>query len=238
MIHAIILRYLRDERASAMVENVIVLPLIFFVIYFMILASFLMHDMGTIDAAAKRGAIYAAHCICDPNYASVRSMSGGDKGNLDIKDDVKIFVFNGVGKSIKPYRYLFGTRDIEESVKEEVRAILEKTRVPWRKIEIEDINYSNKNMVFYQDVTVSITAKYPLPKFFEVLGLDSKYEYSASAKMTVNDPDEFIRNADLAVDLMVQVDRATGGHLSNATQKVSELADKVLGWLNKFKVDN
>lgn len=229
---------LREERANSMVENIIVLPLIFIVIYFMILGAFLMHDVGTIDAAARRGAIYAAHCLCDPNYDEIRKKSGDAKGNLDIKESVSSFTFTGIGKNIKPYRYLFGTKGVEQQVKDEVSAILEKTRVPWREIEVENISYSNKNMVFYQDVTVTIKAKYPLPKFFEAFGLDSKYEYSASAKMTVNDPDEFIRNTDLAVDLMVQVDQATGGHLSSAMDKVSGLMKKLGDWLNKFKVDN
>ena len=164
MSHIGVFKRLREERANSMVENVIVLPLIFIIIFFLILGSFVMHDRGTIDAAAKRGAIFAAHCICDPNYIRIR---GSEKGDLDIQESKSRFTFTGVGKNIEPYRYLLGSGDLQNQVREEVNAILEKTRVPWRKIEIEDIVFNNKNMVFYQDVTVTIKARYPLPKIFE-----------------------------------------------------------------------
>ena len=232
------MRCLCKEDANALVENVIVLPLIFIVIYFMIMTCFVMHDRSTLDAAAKRGAIYAAHCICNPNYATILSKSGSSKGNLDVKEGIESFTFTGVGGKIKPYRYIFTTSNLNGQVQEEVRAILEQTRIPWRKIDVDDIRYTNINKIYYQDVTVSISARYPLPRFFGAFGLDTEYEYKVSAGMTVNDPDEFIRNADLVVDLIVEIDHRTGGHLSNALDKVKSMGSKVGEWLEKFKVVN
>ena len=65
------IKKLKSEEANSMVENVIILPLIFIILYAIILTCFIIHDRATLDGAAKRGALYAAHCISDPNYDDI-----------------------------------------------------------------------------------------------------------------------------------------------------------------------
>ena len=95
---------IKDESAGVMVENVIVLPLVFVIIIFMIVSAFLVHDRVTIETAARRGATYASHCIADPNYATLV----GQSGELDFSKSVENISFSSVGKNIKAYRYLTG----------------------------------------------------------------------------------------------------------------------------------
>ena len=52
--------------------------------------------------------------------------------------------------------------------------------------------------------------------------------------MAVNDPDEFIRNADLVVDMIIQIDSKTGGHISNAVGKVKGTIEKLTTKLKKW----
>lgn len=227
---------LKNEEANSLVENVIILPLIFIIIYAMILTCFIVHDRSTLDAAAKRGAIYAAHCISDPNYATILEKSGNKKGTLDtsinITQENAQFSFTGVGRNIQPYRYITSSSaNIGENVKSEVENIVNNTRIPWRELDVDDIQYSCTNKVFYQDITVTLKANYPIPKFFAAFGMETDYEYTVSAKMTVNDPDEFIRNADMVVDLIVDIDSATGGNLEKAKNKISDIASKIVDWL-------
>ena len=227
---------LKNEEANSMVENVIILPLIFIIIYAMILTCFIVHDRSTVEAAAKRGAIYAAHCISDPNYSTILEKSGSSKGtldtNIDISDGTSEFSFIGMGKNIQPYRYLTSSSThIQGKVTTEVENIVNNTRIPWRTLNVDDIQFTCANKLYYQDVTVTVKADYPIPKFFGAFGMDTEYEYSVSAKMTVNDPDEFIRNADMVVDLITDVDNATGNHISNALEKISDLASKLVDWL-------
>lgn len=239
MVH--IIKKLRNEDANVIVENVIIMPLIFIIIYSLIMNCFVIHDKSTLQAAAKRGAIYAAHCISDPNYENILRASGSEKGVLDtsvnLKEEGVEFSFSGMGDNIEAYRYLTGsTTEIDTQVEKEIRAIIDKTRIPWREINVGDIEYTCKNMFLYQDVTVKLNADYPIPKFFSEYGMDSEYEFSVTAKMTVNDPDEFIRNADMAVDLIVEIDNATtGGKLQQTAQKaigkISDLATKLLDWI-------
>lgn len=134
---------IKSEDANALIENVIVLPLIFIVIYALILMCFIIHDRSTVESAAKRGAIYAAHCISDPNYESILRSSSSEIGALDtsinatVGDGSEKYSFAGIKKNIHPYRYLFGGgTKIDEQVNREVREIIDKTRIKWRDLKV------------------------------------------------------------------------------------------------------
>lgn len=229
----ILLKRIKSEDANTLVENVILMPLIFIIIFGLIMTCFVLHDRTTVEAAAKRGAIYAAHCISDPNYTSILSQSGNKAGSLDTSiTSTSDIHFKGVGKNIQPYRYIVNkSQKINEDVVSEVKKIVQKTNIPWRELDVDSVKYKCVNKVFYQDVTVTLKAEYPLPQIFGAFGLETKYEYSVSAKMAVNDPDEFIRNADLVVDTITRIDNVTGNHLESVKEKITTLASKILDWI-------
>lgn len=226
-------RNLKSERANSLVENVIILPLIFIIIYYLILMTFVLHDRSTLDSAAKRGTIYAARCISDPNYTSILQKSGHEQGTLDTNAaQFTDTSFSEVGNHIKPYRYLrMDVSDIRDATISEVNNAIRKTKIPWREIETGDIVVDIENKIIYQNVKVSITAKYPLPEVFGAFGLPTQYEYIAEAQTTVNDPDEFIRNVDLIIDTVVEIDSKTGGNISKITEKISGMAVKLKDFL-------
>lgn len=224
----------KSRNGNTLLENVIILPLIFIIIYALLMTAFVMHDRSTLEAAAKRGAIYAAHIICNPNYDSILSGSGNQQGKLDTSvEAASQLSFSGIGHNIQPYRYITGStkQNLESKVKQEVMAIVQETKIPWRELDTETITCETRNYIIYQDVTVSIDGKYPIPKFFEIIGLDNQFTYTVSARMTVNDPDEFLRNADLVVDTITRIDKASGGGLHDIADKISALAQKLLEWI-------
>ena len=228
---------IKERDANSIVEYVIILPLIFIIVYALIVLGFMLHDKSTIDAAAKRGAIFAAHCISDSKYLTIIRNSGTDSGALDLSVDISDsgnqFVFTGCSKKIQAYRYLKPSGGIkEDDVKNEVENIINETRIPWRTVEVDSVDYKYKNSVICQEVTVICTAVYEMPDVFSIIGLDEDITYTAEAKMAVNDPDEFIRNADLVVDLLTEIDNATGNHGEKAIEKISGLASKLLEWLD------
>ena len=222
------LKKIKDESAGVMVENVIVLPLVFVIIIFMIISAFLVHDRVTIETAARRGATYASHCIADPNYASLV----GQSGELDFSKSVENISFSSVGKNIKAYRYLTGGASVQAVVENEVKQIVNKTRVNWISQESITVTCSQDNKIIYQDVCVKVTSTYHLPGWIEWFGLESEYKVETEARLAAVDPDEFIRNADLVVDLISQVDDATGGHIGKALDSISSMASKLLDWIN------
>lgn len=224
---------LKSENANSLVENVIVLPLIFIIIYFFILMAFIIHDRATLDAAAKRGTVYAARCISDPSYTSILQKSGHEKGSLDTNvEELTDSSFYGVGNNIDPYRYLaMDASTIRSATVAEVYGIIEKTKIPWRDIQTGDINVDIENKIIYQNVNVSITAKYPLPALFGSFGLPTEFEYTVEAQTAVNDPDEFIRNVDLIIDTCIAIDQQTGGNISKITSKIGDMAAKLKEYL-------
>ena len=221
-------RRIKDETAGAMVENVIVLPLVFVIIIFMIVSAFLIHDRTTIEAAAKRGAIYASHCISDPNYASLV----GQSGDLDFSRSPESINFASVGQNIDAYRYIVGGASVQNVVEEEVKKIVDKTRIHWIPQENIDVKCDQENKIIYQNVAVTVTATYHLPSWFRWFGLETEYKVETVARLAAVDPDEFIRNADLVVDLVTQVDTATGGHIAKALDTIGGIAAKLLDWIN------
>ena len=232
-----IYKKLRSEKANTLIENVIILPLIIIVIYFMILASFVIHDHSTLDAAAKRGTIYAARCVSDPNYPMILQQSGHQSGTLDTNvTALTADSFNGVGDNIKPYRYLvMNTADIRDDTVNEVYNIIQQTKIPWREIETGDIVVKIDNKIIYQNVEVSITARYPLPQIFGNFGLPTEFNYTVSAVTAVNDPDEFIRNVDLIVDVCAAIDQKTGGNIQKVLAKLNDMGTKLTQFLSGEK---
>lgn len=233
-----LIQFIKREDASVVVENVIVLPLIFIVIFAFIMTAFIMHDRATLDAAAKRGAIYAAHCISDPNYANILAASGNQAtADPDISKNVDGFEFGSpakIGRNIKPYRYFTGSTTKQgDAVEKEVKRIVDSTSLKFfGELDMDKITYTNKNMVFYQYINVSIDAGYPLPKLFSAFGMPEEYTYTVNATMTVNDPDEFIRNADFVLDIINQLTHGKfGEEMDKVQSKISDIASKISDWI-------
>ena len=219
---------MNQETGGAMVENVVVLPLVFVVIIFMIMSAFLIHDRTTLETAARRGATYAAHCIADPNYATLV----GHSGELDMSAAPNESAFASIGKNVKAYRYIGRGPNVSSDVEKEVKKIIQNTRINWVAQDNITVECRQENKIIYQDVTVTVRAQYHVPKWFELFGLESDYTIEAEAKITAVDPDEFIRNVDLVVDLIVKVDGLTGGNLQKVADKIAVIGNKLLDWVN------
>ena len=92
-----------------------------------------------------------------------------------------------------------------------------------------------KNVVIYMEVTVTASASYGLPEIFGEFGLPTEYKIESRAVRSVNDPDEFIRNADLARDVVGDVLKKTGldSKLEEIKKTVTERFEKIKDFKNK-----
>lgn len=221
------LKKIEDESAGVMVENVIVFPLVFVVIIFMIISAFLLYDRVVIETAARRGATYASHCVADPHYATLV----GQSGDLDFSKSVESLNFSSVGKDIQPYRYLSGGMSVQSVVETEVKKIINKSRINWVPQENVTVLCTQENKIIYQDVCVKVTSTYNLPGWLDWFGLETKYKIETEARLAAVDPDEFIRNADLVVDIITSIDDATGNHVNGVLDKITNLGSKLINWL-------
>lgn len=223
------------NKGNVIFEAVIILPIVFIVIFALFLLGFRLHEQTTLDGAAKRGVIYASKIIADPQYRTVTSAS-----SVDGKDIVDLNSENGdftKMDDIQPYRYFSWNIDDEKNAVENyVSDVIKKSNIGWDDIENVKITYDQKNYVIYQEVSLKITASYELPAIFGNFGLPTHYDIESRAVMAVNDPDEFIRNADLARDIVDNVLVATGADkkIDSVKEKVSSVFGKIIEYKNKL----
>lgn len=228
---------LLSENANAVVEYIIVLPIVLLVLCTIFVVSFVLHDRTTLDEAAQRGVIYGAHLAADPNYDELLASVGNESGSLDLSSESTDFTFTGFGTNIQPYRAFNLTGgNIPNKVERETVKIIEKDRIGWQPLTNTKIKMDNKNYVVYQTITVEASTEYPLPKMFTLLGLPESYKLSSKAIGTVNDTDDFLRNADLALDVVLVVDeKLTGGNLNDLLtgigDKITSFTEKISGFL-------
>ena len=147
----------------SIVEYVIVFPLFLIILFSILVLCFVLHDRATVDGAVKRGTIYAARCIADPNYEYILEKSGNVPGSTDVSSNVTGFTFTNVGKNIQPYRYITNSteKNLSQKTEAEIKSIIEATRIPWRSIDIFDIGVTTTNKLYYQEITVTVSVRTP-----------------------------------------------------------------------------
>lgn len=231
-----ILAFFKSEKANAVLEYTIIFPIILLILCTIFVVSFVLHERTTMESAAQRGVVYGARIVADPNYLKLINEAGNKAGSLDL-DCNNEFNFTGCGTDIEPYRaFNLSKNDLQVPVSSEVTEMINQTRLGWTPFKDINVTCDKTNVIVYQDVKVTITAKYPLPKFFEVIGLPAEYQLQTKAMMTVNDPDDFVRNADFAVDMVMEIDEkffnGRGGEMAGKIgEKIQEFSDKIGGFL-------
>lgn len=229
---------LKETKASLILEATIILPVIFIILFALLFMGFIQHEQATIDGAAKRGALYASKVFADPAYTKViaDAKGNGSQDAADLISDSR-FSFSGAGRDIQPYRYfLQSSAAIEQASVAETETIIQNSNTGLHDIDVNNIHCTVKNYVFYQEITVTVTSTFHLPKIFGVVGLPTDYDLNTRAVMTVNDPDEFIRNTDFAKDLIREVLEQTGldKKIEGLEKKVSESLQKIVDFKNKI----
>lgn len=229
-----------EERgAYALLENLIVMPVVFLILFALLFAGCMLHAQCTIESAARRGVLYAAKLIADPQYQKITAgavdKSKGDLNELSSED----FDFTRI-EHYEPYRYLpflsssfsfHGTTSIETNAQEYVRSILDQNITWMFTIDPDQIVCNADNYVISQEVSVKIKASYHMPRIFHYLGLPDTYDLYAGAVVSVSDPDEFIRNVDFASDLIRDIADTLGitEAISKPVSKLMNFAKKVFG---------
>lgn len=223
----------RAEDGYALVENILVLPVVFLVLFALIFAGCMLHAQCTIDSAARRGARYAAKLICDPQYKKIVAPAS-DEGAGDLTDLAsKTFDFTGI-EHYEPYRYIpllssyfsgSGGSEIEKAGQAYAEKIIKQNTTWMFAIDTDSIVCDAKNYLISQSVDIKITAVYHMPKVFRLLGLPEEFKLAAEDKITVSDQDEFIRNVDFADDLMTRF---------GLKEKLAEPLSKLMNYAKKL----
>ncbi len=190
-------------RGSATIEYVIVFPVVLLVIFALFYLGFVLHQRTVLDSAVSRGTVYAARLLSDPQYTSITDSAGGNGDALDFSSGE--YNFN-ISFDIQPYRYIlnYSGKNYREKVENKVRSIIAANSI-WGLSSNVAVDYHYQNFVLYQQITITAEQTYPLPKILALVGVDPELKLKAQSVQAVTDPDEFIRNVDLAIDVVKQV---------------------------------
>jgi hypothetical protein len=201
-----------EKGAATLLEYTIVLPIAFAIVFMLIFVGFTMHQKAVMEAATQRSAIYVARTITDPSYEKIVSTDG----TKDANDILSATITN---ESIvnAPYRYLFtGSGSISDS-ELSVADLIAKNQIF---IDTAPNVTVNKEAGIFTKVVVTATQEYEIPKLINGLDLPSILTIETQSVVYVNQPAEFIRNADYITDIVVDV---TGPIVDKITSVVSKI---------------
>lgn len=204
---------------SMVVEASLVFPIVFLVIIAVIYFCMIIYQKAYIqslaDMAVERGAAVWNNPTKDISIGSV-TKSNINSGGL--------------------YWRLFdlSRQDKEERVREYIKERLERYSVFGFTVPPE-VNVKINDHIAYKVLEVSIDAKYKIPVggVLKMFGLSEVYNVSARTSAVINEPAEFIRNTDFALDMEKEFEKNHPDCQKTASSVRSSI-DNVKTKINKF----
>ena len=201
-----------EKGAATLLEYTIVLPIVFAIVFALIFVGFTMHQKAVMEAATQRSAIYVARTITDPSYENIVSTDGKQDAN-----DILSATITQESIVNAPYRYLFsGSGSIPDS-ELSVADLIAKNQIF---IDTAPTVTVKKEAGIFTRVVVTATQEYTVPELIPGLQLPSILTVETQSIVYVNQPAEFIRNADYITDIIVEV---TGPIIDKLTSVVSKI---------------
>lgn len=214
----------RTDRGALIVESAIVFPVMFFVLFFIIFIGNLFYEQARIDDIVMRYAVMGSQCVADPFLYDMEATNA-------VPSDVDSL-------TLEPYRYILGSftdgsisaveDKLSDDVKEEVN---NSSLIFFHNSNANYIGTDNKKIAYFQNyilystfvVQVNYEVKFPI-RFLNDENLTIA-KMSARAEVPVSDTDEFIRNVDMAVDLLED---------TKAGQTIKGIFEKIGSFINSF----
>lgn len=220
-----IIKRMKDENGLVIVEATIVFPVMFFVLFFIIFIGNMYYEQAKVDDIVLRYAVKGAEYVADPDQYAMEIPP------YEVPTEVN-------GLDIEPYRYILGSitegsvSDIEDKISNQVREEINDTSLIFFGNSKANIIGSDneklatfKTYVLYSTFTVQVNYEIKFPIRF--LGDENPTiaRLSSRSEVAVNDAPEFIRNIDMAVDLL---DGTSTG------DTIKSIFDKINGFISQF----
>lgn len=184
--------FMEDTRGDAVVEAAMLFPIIILICAALVLLSVYM----PLRAAMQRSTQYAATAIAtersdtwlrfDPDTLSYYWLDDRDELGNVYSSLIGALVGNG--------------RDDEDNAKQAVLNMENKNILkPSSDLTVE---YGVVNYIVYKEIVVTARRTVPLPLNLTMFGIPKNVELAVTSTAVVQNGDEFIRNMDLAVDVM------------------------------------
>ena len=215
----------KSEKGAIIVEASIVFPVMFFVLLFIIFIGNMYYEQAKVDEIVLKYAVKGAECVADPFLYNMTNGNGVPKKMSDVKD-------------IEPYRYILGSvtegsvSDIEDKISQEVKNEINDTSlVFFGNSKANIIDYDNdkiatfNNYVVYSTFIVQVNYEIKMPIAFLGDDYPTVVKMSSRAEVPVSDAPEFIRNVDMAVDILEG---------TKAGEAIKKIFTKAGEFINKF----
>lgn len=214
-----------NEKGAIIVEASIVFPVMFFVLLFIIFIGNIYYEQAKVDEIVLKYAVKGAECVADPFLYDISSGGGVPKKMSDVKD-------------IEPYRYILGSitdgsvSAIEDKISQDIKDEINDTSLVFFGNSKANILGSDNdkiatfnNYVIYSTFVVQVNYEIKMPIAFLGDDYPTVVKMSSRAEVPVSDAPEFIRNVDMAVDIL------EGTKAGDAIKKIFTKAGE---FINKF----
>ncbi|AEV68358.1 TadE/TadG family type IV pilus assembly protein [Acetivibrio clariflavus] len=218
---------LKSKKGSTTVEAALIIPIIFLSIITLIYVSIFLYEQAYIkslaDRAAERGAAIWKNPESDMYISLVKLEHFKDNDPywkvIDYKEkSKKEKVENYIKNSLKQYSIL------QSGDK----------KVPMNTTDIQ-FDVEVKNYLVYKKLTVTVKKNFKLPigNILSIFGIGNTVSIQAKSEALINDPSEFIRNTDFAIDMGKRIDNLTGNNFEKIKDKVNNFLDGIKSKFSK-----
>jgi len=219
---------LKTKKGSTTVEAALIFPVIFLSIITLIYVSIFLYEKAYVkslaDRAAERGAAIWKNPESDMYISLVKLEHFKDNDPYwklyDSKEKLKKKKIESyIGNSLNKYSIL-QSRDKD---------------APMNTTDIE-YNVEVKNYIVYKKLSVTVKKNFKLPigNMLSIFGIENTVVIQAKSEALINDPADFIRNTDFAIDMGKRIDGLTGNNIGKIRDKANSFLENIK---NKFSKD-
>ncbi len=220
------------EKGSMTVEASVVVPCVLLVLAALIYICLILYQQAYIQSVASTAAERGASAW--NNVSKDMYMEQVDSGELN-SNPLYWRLTEGLSTDMR--------REKTDKVNKFVRYSIARYSLLGKRPDADYTQYNLKNLTvkcvlkdcaIYKRLEVKVAEKYDLPfkAWLKPFGMGGEFYISASAGAFINEPAEFIRNTDLAADLV----REAGGKAGEKPGEVTEKIDDIFSGLsNKLK---
>jgi len=230
--------FLKEERAAAqMVEAAIIYPIVFLIIFLMIYMGLYILQAITVGTYAQKMAILASREISSPGYYTLVGQEKYSDAAIEMSSDgvpslTRDKIYEGVGRTNCDivYRYWRGSKALNDTGKTYYTQALQKMVGENSILAPEnadvDVEISCENYVLAQFVTVKVEQELMHFGLLDFFGIESP-KVSATARATVSDTDELVRNVDFVADALDALATRLGIDVNKARNTVQSACEKL-----------
>ena len=209
----------KKESGQVVVEATIILPIAILCVILLIYVSVFVFQKAILQAALETTVVYYKNTLTDTfieqnaevTYTTTEDGVSGIGNSYDASEPLNPYSkFLTFDKKVSDEEFAKYFKSVEGNVLFEDDLSL-------------SIDYSN--YVLLKEIEVSAEQIVEFPIDFSIIGVDSKVNLSATAKVAVVDHDELIRNIDYAIDIVE--DTKVGEMAQTIANKIAEVYSKM-----------